>query len=294
MREVAVLDRPHVLVDFLTLAKPELTFLSMLTSVAGFLLGTAGPVNAVTLTALLIGTALVGGGAGALNQYLERDLDGLMRRTMHRPLPSGRLSSGTVLGAGGLMSIAGVLVLLTGTNALTAVLAACTLALYLLAYTPMKRISLAATFVGAIPGALPPLIGWTAATNGFGTPGWLLFVVLFLWQLPHFWSLASLYRKDYARAGYRLLPVMDPTGRTTGLAILASCLGLTLLPLGLVEPAGLGGPSIFGTVGAGIIFTAIAAGHLRSLTSASARRVFVASLFYLPPVLLIYVLDRFL
>ncbi|HEX9080463.1 MAG TPA: heme o synthase, partial [Desulfuromonadaceae bacterium] len=197
------------LMDYLTLTKPELTFLSVLTALAGYFLGAGLSFGPVTLFHTLLGTALVGGGAGALNELIERKYDALMKRTEHRPLPSGRLSPLEAGAFGVGIALAGVAELTAFVNPLTAFLAAVTLASYLSLYTPLKRITPLATLIGAFPGALPPLMGWTAAGKGIDLWGLSLFAILFFWQMPHFLSLAWMYRRDYGRAGYRLLAVMD-------------------------------------------------------------------------------------
>jgi heme o synthase len=286
-----VLERSRF-ADYVTLTKPELTFLSVLTALAGVLLASQGEISLTVLAHVLLGTALVGGGAGALNQYIERDFDALMRRTEQRPLPSGRLTPGEVLLFGSMLSVIGILELLFFTNFLTGFLAALTLTTYLFLYTPLKRITPWSTIVGGIPGALPPVIGVAAVRNEITVEGWILFGILFFWQMPHFFSLAWMYRRDYARAGYRLLTVVDPSGSVTSLYTIVYCsllLGLSVAPwiLGLA-----GVVYMVSALGLGGAFLATSIMLRASRSNEAARRVFFVSLAYLPVLLLILVIDR--
>ncbi|MBI1953839.1 MAG: protoheme IX farnesyltransferase [Candidatus Omnitrophica bacterium] len=275
------------------LAKPRLTLLAVAVSLVGFLFGSShGALDPLRLLAELLGVTLVGAGAGALNQYLERGPDALMNRTKNRPLPSGRLSPPEALGAGVLTSAAGILILWRWTFPLAGWLAAATLAAYLFLYTPLKARSALCTLAGAVPGALPPLIGWAASGGSLNTEAWLLFGILFLWQLPHFLAIAWTHREDYRRAGFKMLPVLDPEGWMTGRQI--TLYTLALIPVSLLHAA-------VGSFGILYFFAALAAGGfffslgvstacLRSL--ASARRLFVGSLIYLPFLLTAMTLDR--
>ena len=274
------------------LFKARLTFLVVLTTVVGFFVGTVGPIEPLLLTLTLVGTAMVASGAAALNQYLERDHDTRMRRTASRPLPAKELSPGHVLLVGALTSLIGLGLLQFGVNSLTALLGAATLLSYLFVYTPLKRITTLNTIIGAIPGALPPLMGWAAARNDITLGGWSLFAILFFWQLPHFLAIAWLYREDYARAGYVMLPVIDPDGVRTGSQALSHSLGLipiSLAPfiLGLVGPV-----YLFGALIAGIGMLVMAWKFSRALSATSARRLFFASIIYLPLLLALMVLDK--
>ena len=278
--------------DYLTLAKPELTLLSVLTAVCGSFLAVTGSFHPGYLLNTFVGTLLVGAGAGTLNQYLERKFDRVMNRTAHRPIPSGRVRplEALVLGSG--ESLAGVFYLLQFTNALAASLAAMTLVTYLFLYTPLKRISPFATLVGGVPGALPPVIGWVAVRGEITWEAVLLFGVLFFWQMPHFLSLAWICRDDYKHAGYRLLCVIDTDGGRTGLHILihsSLVLVISLLPaiLGVLPPVYATGALLLG-----IANLVPALRHLRERSSATARSVFLASLAYLPALLLLMVLTR--
>ena len=278
--------------DYVTLTKPELTFLSAVTALGGFYLGVNGPIPITQMLHTLFGTLLVGGGAGALNQYLEREYDAMMRRTENRPLPSGRLTANEVLLFGSLISIAGIVELTIFANTLSGFLAVVTLVTYLFLYTPLKRITWVSTIVGGIPGALPPMIGWTAAGNDITVEAWILFGILFFWQMPHFFSLAWMYRKDYERAGYPMLPVLDLEGKRTSMQIMFFCLGLIPVSLLLTFFGGLGWIYFTGALlgGCGFLYFGI---RLRMTKSnVDARRMFFASLLYLPVLLAFIVIDK--
>lgn len=276
--------------DYAALAKPELTFLSVVTAVAGFLLGMPG-LELTGLVHLTLGTSLVGAACGALNQYLERELDARMHRTARRPLPGGRIAPRTALFLGLLSAAAGTAQLWHFLGPLPGLLSAATLATYLLVYTPLKRHTHLATLVGGIPGALPPVIGWASATGELGPTALLLFAILFFWQMPHFHSLAWIYRKDYARAGYPLLAVTDPDGTRTGAAVAGFT--LALLPVSLLAPAAGHGGVLYlaGALILGVAFLVPALRFRSARTTETARQVFFASLLYLPSLLLLLVLS---
>src|SRR3954470_8611786 len=216
---------------FSDLIKLRLTFLVLLTTLVGFYVGFRGPMDWLKLLHAMLGTALVASGAAALNQLLEREHDAKMRRTEDRPLPSGRMQPGTVLILGGVCGGIGLIYLALAVNLLTSLLGAITIVSYLFIYTPLKRVTTLNTIVGAIPGALPPLMGWAAARNEVSGGGWALFAILFFWQLPHFFAIAWIYREEYARAGFVMLPVIDPEGERTGRQAISHTLGL--LPISL-------------------------------------------------------------
>jgi protoheme IX farnesyltransferase len=227
-----------------------------------------------------------------LNQLLERDDDAKMRRTQDRPLPSGRITPEAALLIGGVCAGAGLADLALAVNLLTAWLGALTLASYLLVYTPLKRLTPLNTAIGAIPGALPPLMGWTAARGEISGAGWALFAILFFWQLPHFLAIAWIYREDYARAGFVMLPVLDPSGARTGKQALSHTLGLlpvSLCPFlfGLAGPVYLAGAL---ALGAGLLWRAWA--FSRRISVAGARRLFYASIIYLPLLLALIVFNK--
>jgi len=274
------------------LFKIRLTMLVLLTTFAGFYAGGRGPMAYGLLLDTLLGAALLAAGASALNQLLERDCDAKMSRTRDRPLPSGRMTPEAALLIGGVCAGAGLAVLALAVNALTAWLGALTLASYVLVYTPLKRLTTWNTAVGAIPGALPPLMGWTAARGEVSGGGWALFAILFLWQLPHFLAIAWIYREDYARAGFVMLPVIDPTGARTGKQALSHTLGL--LPVSLCPFLfGLAGPVyLAGALGLGAGFVWCARQFSRQISVAGARRLFYASILYLPLLLALMVFDK--
>ncbi len=288
-----LLDRPGArLADFLELTKPRVTSLVLVTTLIGFYLGSQGSMDLLLLLNTLLGTALVAAGTSALNQYVEREEDGRMLRTRRRPLPAGRLDPGHALVFAAAISVAGLLHLALTVNLLTAGLAALTLLSYVFVYTPLKHLTSLCTLVGAIPGALPPLGGWTAAHGDFAAGGVALFAILFVWQLPHSLAIAILYRDDYARGGFRLLPVVDPDGGATGRQIMAHC--LVLLPLSLV-PTLLdvtGRVYFYGAILLGLALTACAVPILVNASARAARRMLLASVVYLPALLCLMAFDR--
>lgn len=287
----AIVERSAFAV-YADLVKARLTALVLITTLVGFYAGSGGQMDYWRMLHTMLGTALVACGASALNQFLERDLDAKMRRTEGRPLPSGRLTPDGVLLLGVGLSAAGLLDLALAVNPLTSFLGAITLASYLFLYTPLKRTTTLNTLVGAIPGAVPPLMGWTGATNQLSAAGWSLFAILFLWQLPHFMAIAWLYREDYARAGFKMLPVIDPEGRQT--AAQAICHAFGLIPVSLF-PALLGVAGVVYFSGAlllGLAFLFFAIQFSRSLTAERARALFIASIVYLPVLLGLLVLDK--
>ena len=274
------------------LVKARLTSLVLLTTLVGFYMGSRGPVNYALMVHALVGTALVACGAAALNQLIEREHDGRMRRTEGRPLPAGRVQPDTVLIFGGVLAAAGLVHLTLAVNPLTGFLGAITLGSYLFVYTPLKRVTTLNTAIGAIPGALPPLMGWTAATGEVTLGGWSLFAVLFFWQLPHFLAIAWMYREDYERGGFRMLPVVDRDGSRTGRQAISHTLGLLPVSLSPVLLK-LAGPIYFsGALVLGIIFLWFAVQFARTLTLPRARKLFLFSVLYLPILLGLLVVDK--
>jgi protoheme IX farnesyltransferase len=280
------------LMAFAELGKPRVVVMVLLTTFVGFYLGSRGLPDYLRLLPTLIGTALAAAGTLALNQYIERDVDAKMHRTRQRPLPDGRLQPTEALAFGVTMALAGLVYLALAVNALSAgVTAAITLS-YLFFYTPLKRRTPLCSIVGAIPGALPPLTGWTAARGAFGIEAWILFAILFLWQLPHSLAIARLYRDDYARAGIRLLPVVEPDAKSTGRQIVANCLALLVVGL-LPTLVGLAGPVyFFAALIFGGLFLAYGVAFALSRTVTAARQLMFASLLYLPATLLLMALDK--
>ena len=278
--------------DYLALTKPRLNALVVATSAAGYYLGATGRLDFEQMVQAVAGTALVAGGAAVLNQVYERDTDALMRRTRLRPLPDGRVSPADARVFGVVLAAAGLAMLAARSTLLAALLAATTLVVYLVVYTPMKRRSPVATLIGAVPGALPPLIGWTAADGRLSLGGLTLFSIVFLWQIPHFMAIAWLYRDDYGKAGFPVLPVIEPDGRKTGRQAVAYA--AALLPVSLV-------PSLIGLSGSTYFVLALALGTLLLTLSvrfawfrsiASARALFLGSIVYLPLLWIVMIVDR--
>jgi protoheme IX farnesyltransferase len=274
------------------LFKARLTSLVLLTTVVGFYLGSRGPVDFVLMGQVLLGTALLAGGGAALNELLEREYDAKMRRTQDRPLPSGRLKPQTVLAVGCMSAIVGLGYLAQAVNLATSVVGAASLVCYLFVYTPLKRVTWLNTLVGAVPGALPPVIGWTAARGELSSDGLALFAIQACWQVPHFMAIAWIYRDEYARAGFKMLPVIDPQGRHT--ARLAVVCTLVLLPVSAC-------PFLFhltgfiylsGALVLGLAFVWFAFQFTRDRTIARAWHLFYVSLLYLPLLLAVTVLDK--
>ncbi len=273
------------------LIKARLTLLVLLTTLVGFYIGWQGPMNFALMFHALWGTALVASGAAALNQFLEREHDARMRRTASRPLPSGRLQPVTVILFGGFCSLAGLVYLALLVNPLTAVLGAISLVSYLFIYTPLKRITWINTLVGAIPGALPPLMGWAAARGNLEGGGWALFAILAFWQMPHFFAIAWIYREEYAKAGFVMLPAVDPDGSRTGHQSVRYTLALLMVSLcpflfHLAGPIYLAAAILLG-----VGYLVCAVQFARRLDLAGARRLFFASIIYLPLILIALVLD---
>ena len=274
------------------LFKGRLTSLVLLTTLVGFYIGLRGEMQYGLLIHTLLATALVACGAAALNQYLERDFDANMDRTKSRPIPSGRLQPDSVLLVGGLMSGLGLVYLALAVNLTTSLLGAITLSSYLFLYTPLKRITPLNTVIGAIPGALPPLMGWTAVRDEVSIGGWSLFAILFFWQLPHFLAIGWLYREDYARAGFVMLPVVDPEGNRIRWQAVSHTLGLFSISLFPVLLKLTGWIYLAGALALGGIFLWFAIRFSRQLTVMRARQLFFASVIYLPLLLGLMVLDK--
>ena len=274
------------------LFKVRLTFLVLVTTLVGFYIGSVGAVDFGLMFHTVLGTALVASGASALNQLWERHYDARMRRTQDRPLPSGRLQPGTVLMIGCVAAAAGLVYLAVAVNLTASLLGAASLGTYVLIYTPLKRVTWLNTAVGAVPGGLPPLIGWAAARGRLDAEGWALFGILALWQMPHFMAIAWIYRDEYARAGFKMLPVIDPAGRRTGRQAVVQTLGL--LPVSVCPfLLKLAGPFyLAGALVLGLAFLWYALQFARHLTVPRARQLFYVSIAYLPLLLGVMVLDK--
>jgi len=277
---------------YVILTKPDVTFLVVLTTAAGFYLGAIGTVDPVSMFNAVFGTTLVGAGTAALNHYIERSSDAKMRRTSARPLPLGVLRPAEALAFGGALILAGGIYLALFSNLLACSLALLTTLLYLGLYTPLKKHTTWATAIGAFPGAIPPLVGWAAARGSLNEGAWLLFAILFLWQFPHFYAIAWMYREDYARAGIQMLPVVDPTGAATfGQIIFTAAI---LVPVSLL-------PSVIGLAGSSYFFGAFLIGLLlleaslwasRSRTNVRAKWLMHATVAHIPLLLGLLMLDK--
>jgi protoheme IX farnesyltransferase len=278
--------------DFLELTKPRVIVMILVTTVVGYYLGSDGSGDYLRLLNTLIGIALAAGGTMALNQFLEREVDARMERTRLRPLPDGRLQPIEALAFGAAITGAGVLYLGLAVGLLPGVVTAATAGLYLGAYTPLKLRTPLCLVVGAIPGALPPVTGWVAARGEFGLGAWVLFAILFLWQLPHTLAIARLHRDDYARAGIRVLPVVDPEGASTERQIVTGCLALVAVGL-LPTLIGLTGHVyFFGALALGLSFLGCGMAQAASRSVVGARRLLFASLLYLPTLLALMAFDK--
>jgi protoheme IX farnesyltransferase len=277
---------------YLELTKPRITSLIMLTSAAGFVLASRGPIDYFTFVHAMVGIGLLSSGIATLNQFIERDLDGLMRRTADRPLPSGRLFPFEALWFGVAVTALAEVYLSVFVNVLTALLGLTVIAGYLFVYTPLKTRTSLSTALGAFPGAMPPLMGWTAARGRIDIAAWVLFAILFLWQFPHFLAIAWMYREDYTRAGILMLPVVEPDGRVTGQQIVLYT--VMLLPVSLL-------PTLLGTAGKvyfggaivlGLLFLYFSLRAAFSKSRQAARQLLLASVIYLPLLFILMVLDR--
>jgi protoheme IX farnesyltransferase len=278
--------------DYVELTKPGITFLVTITALVGFYLGAPSPIPLLRLSHTLLGTALVAAGASALNMYVERYHDALMRRTQDRPLPAGRMASTDALVFGSAMCFAGVVYLLACVNALTSVVSIVTAISYVGVYTPLKRKTWLCTAIGAVPGALPAVMGWAAATGSLSVGGWVLFSIVFLWQTPHFYAVGWMYREDYARAAFSILPVVDEDGSRTGRQIFGHLLLLWFVSL-LPFATGMAGWVYFiGASALSLLFFLYGAAFARLRNRPSARRLFFFSIVYLPAVHGLLIFDK--
>jgi protoheme IX farnesyltransferase len=290
---LSVVSEPSRPALYLELTKPDVSFLVVMTTMAGYALGTVGPFDWLRMAHTVFGTTLIAAGTSALNHYLERDTDALMRRTMSRPLPSGQLDPREVFWFGGSLIALGTIYLGVATNTLATLLGILTSATYLFAYTPLKRKTTFATTVGALPGAMPPLIGWSAARGTLNLNAWILFAILFLWQFPHFYSIAWIYREDYGRAGIRMLPVVDRDGKRTFREILTAA--VLLVPVSMLPAlTGLAGIRyFFGTLVVGILLIEVCLWAAALKTNIRAKWLMHATVLHLPVLLGLLVYDKF-
>ena len=289
---VEVESRPRFFADFAELVKARLTTLVLLTTAVGFYLGARERLDIIALCHAVFGTALAAAGAAALNQWWERRLDALMHRTRDRPIPAGRMSPRDALVLGSALSVAGIVYLAAATNWLAAWLAGLTIVLYILAYTPLKRISDTNTLIGAIPGAIPPMIGWAAARNNLEIGAWSLFAILFVWQMPHFFALSWLYRADYARAGFRMISSDDESGARSASQSVLFCMLLLILSGTPTYVRLTSSVYLAISIALGIWFTAMAMRFHKERTPRAARNLFLTSIIYLPVLLLALVLTK--
>ncbi len=280
------------LAAYAELTKPRITFLIVLTAAAGFCLASRGGVDYLALLSSLVGIGLLSSGIATLNQYIERDLDSLMRRTADRPLPSGKLMPWEALLFGVTLTVVAEAYLAAFVNPLTALLGLTVIAGYLFGYTPLKTRSTLSTLVGAFPGAMPPMIGWSAARGDLSVEAWVLFAILFLWQFPHFLAIAWMYREDYSRAGILMLPVVERDGKITGQQIIVYT--LMLLPVSLLPTVlGLSGKLyLYGAIILGLLFLFSSVRAAFSKSRQQARQLLLASVLYLPLLFILMVLDR--
>jgi len=280
--DMAVKPRQSFAGDFAELIKARLTLLVLVTTAVGYYMGAPAGVSYIGLFHAFFGTALAAWGAAALNQWWEQSADSMMRRTESRPVPSGRMHSRTAFILGALLSVAGIIYLARMCTSLAAILAAITVAIYVFAYTPLKRVSTSNTLVGAIPGAIPPMIGWAAAAGRIDFGAWSLFAIMFLWQLPHFFAIAWMYREDYARAGFRMISNDDKTGERSASQSVFFCMMLIIVAgiptfIGLATFVYLGVELVLGAV-----FIFVAMRFLRTRKRTDARLLFLTSITYLP------------
>jgi protoheme IX farnesyltransferase len=278
---------------YLALTKPDVSFLVVMTTVAGYALGSRGALDWMAMAHTVFGTTLIAAGTSALNHYFERDTDALMRRTASRPLPSGQLKPGEAFWFGMILIVVGTLYLSIASNWLATLLGISTSIAYLCAYTPLKRRTTAATFIGAFPGAVPPLIGWSAARGTLGVDAWILFVILFLWQFPHFDAIAWVYREDYARAGIKMISTRDRDGRKTFREILMTA--ALLVPVSLLPGlTGLAGAHyFFGALVLGIMLVEFCLWASASKSNSRAKWLMHATVLHLPLLLGLLIYDKF-
>lgn len=278
--------------DFVALAKPRLNLLVVASTLAGYVMADGEPLGVLRICAMLLGTGLVAGGASALNQVSERDIDALMRRTRTRPLPDQRLQPAESVLFGAAIATAGALMIAAASNLLAAAVALATLVVYVGIYTPLKRRTPFSTVVGAIPGALPAIVGWAAASGEVSARAWILFGIMFFWQLPHFLAIAWMCREDYGRAGLPMLPVLEPDGRSTGRQ--AVLYAAALIPVSLAPaPLHMAGQLYFaGALVLGFAFLWVTFQFARTRSTRDARRAFFSSLAYLPLLWMLMIADK--
>ncbi len=277
--------------DYAELTKPRIMIMALVTVAVGAFVAAKGSLDTVLLLHALVGTGLVAAGSSVLNQVLETETDARMRRTQNRPLPAGRVAVAEALGFGVLLSVLGVNYLCVLVNPLTGLLAIATLVLYVFVYTPLKRVTSFNTLVGAVPGALPPVMGWSAVRGSLDAQAWTLFLILFLWQFPHFLAIAWIYRDDYSRAGLKMLPVVDLSGAMTGRQMIWYSLALVPASLGPFFMRFAGPAYVVGALTLSIVLLGFAVVFACVVSQANARNLMRASLIYLPALLVLMMLD---
>lgn len=296
MSETAVLEHKSAIgamvKDYLELSKARIVFMVVLTTLAGFLMASAGSVQPLLLIHTLIGTAFVAAGTNALNQWWERDLDKKMKRTCRRPLPDGRITPTAAFVFATAISIIGIAYLWVLSGALASILSFVTLTSYLFAYTPLKRITPHSLLIGAVPGAIPPMIGWAAVRGSLDAGAWVLFAILFLWQLPHFLAIGWMYKDDYARAGFHVVSVDDEEGRTSGLQAMVYTVALLLISV-IPSMLGMSGMAyLAGALVTGIAFVASSVAFANARNMRTAKYLFFISILYLPLIMSLLVINR--
>jgi heme o synthase len=291
--EAAVMAAAHARTrDFVALAKPRLNLLVVASTLAGYAMADGESLGALRISGLLLGTGLVAGGASAFNQVMERDLDALMKRTRSRPLPDQRLQPVEGVLFAGAITLAGLWTIVASANLLAAAVALATLLTYVVVYTPLKRRSSFGTVIGAIPGALPPIIGWAASSGAVPTQAWTLFGIMFLWQLPHFLAIAWMYREDYARAGFPMLAVLEPDGRSTGRQAVVYAAALVPISLAPTLMGMTGGIYFGGALALSLVFLGLTLRFARTRAVRDARRLFFGSITYLPLLWILMIANR--
>lgn len=291
-RSVALATPASRFADYAELAKPRITLMVVLTTAAGYYLGADGSFDLLLLLHALLGTAVIASAASALNQVMERDSDARMLRTRGRPLPSGRMETSVAVAFGVGLAVVGAVYLAIAVNLLTSAIGVATLLLYVLVYTPLKRRSSLCTIVGAVPGALPPVMGWTAATGTLSAEAWMLFAILFFWQLPHFLAIAWNYREDYARGGQPMLSVEDPQGGSTARQIVLYCMALVPVSLAPSLVHLTGGLYFYGALALGLAYLAAGVHAARERSHAAALLLLRVSVIYLPALLGLMTFDK--
>ena len=276
---------------YVELTKPKITLMILISTALGYYIGGAGIVQAYHFILTLLGAAMVSGGAGTLNHYIERDFDILMERTRSRPIPAGIIGANTALTFGLIQVLCGLIILLLGANLLTAFLAFLTTFLYIFVYTPLKRITWLNTTIGAVPGALPPLGGWAAATGHVNLDAWILFAILFLWQHPHFYAIALMCKDDYSKAGFKMLPVMENDGRRTNRQIIWHAFLLIPISVLPVFTGVLGSLYLWGAVLFGITYLMASLPLIKNYSINNAKLLLQVSVMYLPCLLVLILVD---